>query len=71
MLEVAGPGEAEARVFSTDEFKPPLDPESWKFPDAAELYTNELQAADPDLARVAPARVAGPGDKKKKKSQAK
>ncbi len=64
MLEVAGPGEAEARVFSTDEFKPPVDPELWKFPDAA-----ELQPADPDLARVAPARLPGPEEKKKKKSK--
>ncbi len=30
VLEIAGPGET-LRVFSTDEFKPPPDPESWKF----------------------------------------
>lgn len=31
VLEIAGPGE-EMRVFSTDEFKPPANPEDWKFP---------------------------------------
>lgn len=32
VLEVAGEGE-EMRVFSTDEFKPPPNPENWKFPE--------------------------------------
>jgi len=31
VLEVAGLGE-EYRVFSTDEFKPPANPEEWRFP---------------------------------------
>jgi PA14 domain len=31
VLEIAGPGE-QRRVFSTDEFKPPANPEDWKFP---------------------------------------
>ncbi len=31
VLKVAGPGE-ELRVFSTDEFKPPPNPEDWRFP---------------------------------------
>ena len=31
VLEIAGPGE-QLRVFSTDEFKPPANPEDWKFP---------------------------------------
>jgi hypothetical protein len=31
VLEIAGGGE-ELRVFSTDEFKPPANPEDWKFP---------------------------------------
>ena len=31
VLKVAGPGQ-EARVFSTDEFKPPPDPGQWRFP---------------------------------------
>jgi len=34
ILRVAGPGEP-LRVFSTDEFKPPANPENWKFPAAA------------------------------------
>ena len=33
VLRVAGPGE-EWRIFSTDEFKPPPDPETWAYPDA-------------------------------------
>ena len=33
VLEVAGPDE-DLRVFSTDEFKPPANPEDWKFPPA-------------------------------------
>lgn len=32
VLEIAGPGE-EFRVFSTDEFKPPPNPETWSFPE--------------------------------------
>jgi len=31
VLEIAPPDE-ELRVFSTDEFKPPANPEDWKFP---------------------------------------
>lgn len=31
-LHVAGPGE-QLRIFSTDEFKPPPNPESWVYPD--------------------------------------
>jgi hypothetical protein len=35
VLEIAGPDDPEEalRVFSTDEFKPPANPEDWKFPD--------------------------------------
>jgi len=32
VLKVAGPGET-LRIFSTDEFKPPLHPESWPYPE--------------------------------------
>jgi hypothetical protein len=32
MLQIAGEGE-QLRIFSTDEFKPPPNPEDWKFPD--------------------------------------
>jgi hypothetical protein len=31
VLEIAGPNE-ELKLFSTDEFKPPANPEDWKFP---------------------------------------
>ena len=31
VLQIAGPNE-DLRVFSTDEFKPPANPEDWKFP---------------------------------------
>src|SRR5580692_7912856 len=63
MLEVAGPGE-QPRIFSTDEFKPPPNPESWRFPSPA-----ELPPADPDLARVHPARIPDPEEAKKKKKK--
>jgi hypothetical protein len=63
MLEVAGPGE-QPRIFSTDEFKPPVNPEDWKFPGAVELPT-----ADSDLPRVAPARLPEPDNGKKKKKK--
>ena len=33
-LKIAGPGQP-LRIFSTDEFKPPSDPEKWRFPGAA------------------------------------
>lgn len=32
VLKVAGPGQ-DFRVFSTEEFKPPADPETWAYPD--------------------------------------
>jgi hypothetical protein len=31
VLKIAGPSQ-ELRVFSTEEFKPPADPETWAFP---------------------------------------
>jgi fibro-slime domain-containing protein len=34
VLKVAGPGE-ELRVFSTDEFRPPPNPELWRYPDTS------------------------------------
>ncbi len=69
MLEIAGPGEP-SRIFTTDEFKPPVNPEDWHFPGLV-----ELPEADPDLPRVAPARIPGPegsrvNSKTKKKKQA-
>ena len=33
VLEIAGPGDG-FRVFSTDEFKPPPNPDDWKYPEA-------------------------------------
>lgn len=63
MLEVAGPGE-QPRIFSTDEFKPPVNPEDWRFPAPA-----ELPVADPDLPRVSPARLPDPDNGKKKKKK--
>ena len=50
MLEVAGPGE-QPRIFSTDEFKPPVNPDDWKF-DAGSPLPPPL--ADPNLERVHP-----------------
>ena len=63
MLEVAGPGE-QPRIFSTDEFKPPPNPETWRFPAPA-----DLPAADPDLPRTSPQRLPDPDDEKKKKKK--
>jgi len=63
MLEVAGPGE-QPRIFSTDEFKPPVNPETWRFPAPV-----DLPPADPDLPRVHPERIPGPKDAKKKKKK--
>ena len=54
MLEIAGPGE-QPRIFSTEEFKPPTNPETWRFPSQ-----QELEPSDPDLPRVAPERIDGP-----------
>ncbi len=36
VLRVAGPGE-KSRTFSTDEFRPPADPNRWKFGDVSDL----------------------------------
>ncbi len=33
MLGVAGPEDKEFRVFNTNEFRPPANPDDWKFPD--------------------------------------
>ena len=62
MLEIAGPGE-QPRIFSTEEFKPPSNPEDWRFAPPA-----EPAPPDPDLPRVHPLRTPGPeGSKVKKK----
>ncbi|MCU1329989.1 MAG: hypothetical protein JWN34_5359 [Bryobacterales bacterium] len=54
ILEVAGPGE-QPRVFSTNELKPPADPETWRFP--SQVISS---SADPDLGRGIPERLGGP-----------
>ena len=59
MLEVAGPGES-ARIFSTEEFKPPVDPETWRFPSAP-----PPPVEDPDLERIHPERIPGPENGKR------
>jgi hypothetical protein len=33
VLRVAGPGDRNFRIFSTENFKPPADPEMWAFPE--------------------------------------
>lgn len=53
-LEVAGPGEA-PRVFSTEEFKPPSDPDKWRYPGDPPIH-----GLDADLARVHAERIPGP-----------
>ncbi len=63
MLEIAGPGE-QPRIFSTDEFKPPVNPDEWKF-----NLPGPPAISDPDLARVYPDRIPGPEDGKKKKKK--
>jgi hypothetical protein len=65
ILEVAGPRE-QPRIFSTDEFKPPANPEAWRFPESA-----EPPPAEPDLARTHPGRVPGPENAKNKRRQLK
>lgn len=47
MLGVAGPGDRELRVFNTNEFKPPANPEDWKYGSPEDLKT----PTDPNAAR--------------------
>jgi hypothetical protein len=46
-------------MFSTEEFKPPSDPEKWRYPGEPPVFD-----ADADLARVHQERIAAPRDKK-------
>jgi hypothetical protein len=39
MLGIAGPGDKELRVFNTNEFKPPANPEDWKYGSPDDLKT--------------------------------
>jgi PA14 domain len=63
MLEIAGSGE-QPRIFSTDEFKPPVNPETWRFPAQA-----ELPPPDADLPRTHPDRLPDPVEANKKKKK--
>jgi hypothetical protein len=64
ILEVAGPGE-QPHIFSTEEFKPPTNPEQWRFPEP-----EELASPDRDLPRTYPDRIPGfENVKNKKKSR--
>jgi hypothetical protein len=63
-LEVAGPGDGEPRIFSTEEFKPPGNPEEWRFSDKM-----APQAQDPDLDRTVPDYLPAPekSDRRKRR----
>jgi hypothetical protein len=64
MLEIAGPGE-QPRIFNTGEFKPPSNPEDWRF-----AVATRFAPSDADLPRVHPPRTPGPeGSKVKKKKR--
>jgi PA14 domain len=47
ILSVAGPGDGAFRVFSTNEFKPPANPEDWKYGNPSDLPT----APDPSAGK--------------------
>jgi PA14 domain len=54
VLQVAGPGDT-WRIFSTDEFKPPPDPDTWSYPDAehnAHLRVSSATGAPGDQVSV-------------------
>jgi hypothetical protein len=63
ILEIAGPGE-QPRVFSTEEFKPPTNPEQWRF-----LESVESASPDRDLPRTYPDRIPGPENVKNRKKK--
>jgi hypothetical protein len=46
VLGVAGPGDGDYRVFNTHEFRPPGNPEDWKYEDP-----KKMPVADPDFGR--------------------
>jgi hypothetical protein len=64
LLEVAGPDDKTARVFSTEEFKPPGNPEDWSFSSAL-----PPPVLDHDLDRFVPPRVPGPADLNSKRNR--
>jgi len=57
VLQVAGPGE-ELRIFSTDEFKPPPDPETWATTEGGHGFVSAIARSE---LRVSPDAVS-PGD---------
>lgn len=61
VLDVAGPGER-PRPFSTEEFRPPANPDDWRFP--GDLLT---ASSDPHLDRFIPERIPSPRERKKKR----
>jgi hypothetical protein len=66
LLEVAGPEDKTARVFSTEEFKPPGNPEDWNF-----SSTLPAPVLDRDLDRRVPERIPAPdsGNKKNRRGR--
>jgi hypothetical protein len=64
LLEVAGPDDKTSRVFSTEEFKPPGNPEDWNF--SAALPPPVL---DRDLDRSVPERIPAPADANSKRNR--
>lgn len=60
-LEVAGAGDAKPRIFSTEEFKPPGNPEEWRYNEAM-----APQAQDPDLDRSVPPHIEAPRKRKRR-----
>ena len=59
VLELLGPG-GNWQVFSTDRFKPPSDPEQWKYGNVAEISSNLPSALDSEaVGKARKAFVAG------------
>jgi hypothetical protein len=52
VLKVSGPGETSWRIFSTNELKPPANPEDWKYGNPNDLQNSE----DPNAIRKKPAK---------------
>jgi len=63
ILQVAGSGE-QFRIFSTDEFKPPPDPETWGYPDSSRspaLRVSPVAAARGDTVKMEVSLELNPG----------
>jgi len=48
ILGVAGPGDKQVHVFSTNDYKPPTNPADWKFGSPADLNEPDPPAAQPE-----------------------